>query len=272
METKLNQIGRRFALSEIRGVGVSCSEDGVFVGSVPLLSNRSANEADQWQPPGAPDLNRELGKYYGLPVEFDSKMAGLATVAQALNRGDLLHAQIATLHLQIPDPPRLTKAPRSAEDVIDLARQLSASGLLRADWDPTKHPRWPSGSPDSTGGQFAPVGTATEGPATQEPNAPVIPAQITIPLPPIEIPGELPFPREIVPPPIAIPDTYPRELKNPYPDRAGCDEEWAEAIKYCDDLRRRGQLRTDKYRGMGDYYQCVMGNVSQRCGGFSTGA
>jgi hypothetical protein len=86
METKLNQIGRRFALSEMRGVGVSCSEDGVFVGSVPLLSNRSADEADQWQPRAAPDLNRELGKYYGLPVEFDSKMAGLATVAQALNR------------------------------------------------------------------------------------------------------------------------------------------------------------------------------------------
>jgi hypothetical protein len=212
METKLNQIGRRFALSELRGVGVSCSKDGVFVGSVPLLSHRSANEADQWQPRAASDLNRELGKYYGLPVEFDCKMAGLATVAQALNRGDLLHAQIATLHLQIPDPPRLTKASRSAEDIIDLARQLTASGLLRADWDSTKHPRWPAGSPDSTGGQFAAVGSATEGPATQEPNAHVIPAQITIPVPPLEIPGGMPFPSEIVPPP-ALPDIYPRQLE-----------------------------------------------------------
>jgi hypothetical protein len=268
----LNQIGRRFALSEMPGFGISCSKDGVFAGSVPLLSHRSANKANQWQPRAASDLNRELRECYGLPVEFDSKIAGLATVARALNRGDLLHAQIATLHLQIPDPPRLTKAPRSTEDVIELARQLKASGLLKADWDPTKHPRWPAGSPDSIGGQFAPVGTATEGHATREPSAPVIPAQITIPVPPLEIPGGIPFPSEIVPPPIAIPDTYPRELRNPYPDRAGCDEEWADAIKYCDDLRRRGQLRTDKYRGMGDYYQCVMGNVSQRCGGFSTGA
>lgn len=269
----MNQIGRRFALSEIRGVGVSCSKDGVFVGSVPLLSNRGTNEADQWHPRSASDLNRELGKYYGLPVEFDSKMTGLATVAQALNRGDLLHAQIATLHLQIPDPPRLTKTPRSAEDIFDLARQLTASGLLRADWDPTKHPRWPAGSPDSTGGQFAPVGTTTEGPATQEPNAHVIPAQITIPLPPIEIPGELPFPSEIVPPPIAIPDTYPRELKNPYPDRPECEQEWAEAMRKCREMIERGQFGRDDYRGMGKFfYQCVKGHVSADCGGNSTGA
>jgi hypothetical protein len=102
-----------------------------------------------------------------------------------------------------------------------------------------------------------------------EPSAPVIPAQITIPVP-FDFPIP-PFPSEILPPP-AIPDIYPRELRNPYPDRAGCDEEWADAIKYCDNLRRQGLLRTDKYRGMGDYYQCVMGNVSERCGGFSTGA
>lgn len=267
----MNQIGRRFALSEMSGFGISCSKDGVFVGSVPLLSPGSANDADQWQPRAASDLNRELRKCYGLPVEFDSKIAGLATVARALNRGDLLHAQIATLHLQIPDPPRLTKAPRSTEDIIELARQLKASGLLKADWDPTKHPRWPAGTPDGVGGQFAPVGTTTEGPASQESSAPVIPAQITIPVPPLEIPGGIPFPSEIVPPPIAIPDTYPRRLRNPYPDRPECEEEWADALAFCDNLRRRGLLGKGDYRGTGDFYQCVMGRVSERCGGFSTG-
>lgn len=238
------------------------------MGSVPLLSHRSANEADQWQPRGAPDLNRELGKYYGLPVEFDCKMAGLATVAQALNRGDLLHAQIATLHLQIPDPPRLTKAPRSAEYIIDLARQLSASGLLRADWDPTKHPRWPAGSLDSTGGQFAPIGATTEGPATQEPNAPVIPAQITIPAPPLEIPGGIPFPSEILPPPV-IPDISPRSnLRNPYPDRPECEEEWASAFEYCKRLMENRRMGTDGYRGFGrTFQQCVLGMVREDCGG-----
>jgi hypothetical protein len=233
----------------------------------------SAKEADQWQPRAASDLNRELRNCYGLPVEFDSKIAGLATVARALNRGDLLHAQIATLHLQIPDPPRLTKAPRSTEDIIELARQLKASGLLKADWDPTKHPRWPAGTPDSIGGQFAPVGTTTEGPATQESSAPVIPAQITIPVPPLEIPGGIPLPSEIVPPPIAIPDTYPRELKNPYPDRPECEQEWAEAIRKCNEMVRRRQFGSDDYRGMGKFfYQCVMGHVSADCGGNPTGA
>lgn len=266
----MNQIGRRFALSEIAGVGVSCSKDGVFVGSVSLLSHGSANGSDQWQPRAASDLNRELRRCYGVPVVFDSKMAGLATVAQALNRSDLLHAQIATLHLQIPDPPRLTKAPRSMEEIVELARHLKASGLLKADWDPAKHPRWPAGSPNSTGGEFAPLGTTTEGSATQESSAPVIPAQFTIPMP-LETPGGIPFPSEVVPPPIAIPDIYPRQLRNPYPDRPECEEEWADALAFCDDLRRRGLLGKGDYRGTGDFYQCVMGRVSERCGGFSTG-
>jgi hypothetical protein len=265
MERKLNQIGRRFALSEIHGVGVVCSEDGVFVGSVRLLTRRSANDSDQWQPRAASDLNCELGKCYDLPVEFNSKMAGLATVAQALNRGDLLHAQIATLHLQIPDPPLLNRAPQTAQDIIDLARQLAASGLLKADWDPTKHPRWPAGSPDSTGGQFAPVGTAAEDSAAGTPSAPVIPAQITIPFP-LEIPGGIPFPSEVMPPPAII---YPREPKNPYPDRPECEQEWAEAIRDCEELRRKGLLGNDRYRGMGNFYQCVRGRVSQSCGGNS---
>jgi hypothetical protein len=254
------------------GFGISCSKDGVFVGSVPLLSHGSANEADQWQPRAASDLNRELRQCYGLPVEFDSKIAGLATVARALNRGDLLHAQIVTLHLQIPDPPRLTKAPHSAEDVIELARQLKASGLLKADWDPTKHPRWPAGSPDSVGGQFAPVGTTTEGPATQESSAPVIPAQLTIPVPPLEIPGGIPFPSEILPPPV-IPNISPRDLpKNPYPDRPECEQEWAEATAFCKRLLERNQLGSGDYRGMGrTLYECIMGQVSEDCGGNSTG-
>jgi hypothetical protein len=88
---------------------------------------------------------------------------------------------------------------------------------------------------------------------------------------PFELPGGIPFPSEIMPPP-AFPDIYPRELRNPYPDRAGCDKEWAEAVAYCDKLRKQGLLGNDNYRGMGGYYQCVMGQVSERCGGFSTGS
>lgn len=280
----MNQIGRRFALSNKSGAGVSCSESGLFVGAVPLLefgSTSGAGGRHQWQPRPVPDLNGELSKRYGLPIEFGRKIDGLTAVARALSRGDVIHAQIAALHLQIPDPPTLAKAQQTFSETIDLAHQLRASALLKADWDPAKHPRWPAGSPGGTGGEFAPAGTASgdfsnDGPSTSGdvgngPTAPVIPAQITIPVP-FDIPEGIPFPSEIVPPP-AIPDIYPRELRNPYPDRAGCDQEWAEAIKFCKNLLGRNQLGRGDYRGSGkSLYQCIMGQVSQRCGGNSTGA
>ena len=102
----MTHLGRRFGLSNQRGSGVWCGEDGVFAGEVPLLEHCDAGSApDQWRPRAISDLNREFSKLYGVPVEFGGKSAGLAAVARALNRGDLFHAQIATLHLQIPEPP-----------------------------------------------------------------------------------------------------------------------------------------------------------------------
>jgi hypothetical protein len=272
VEERLTYLGRRFGLSDVSGKGVSCSEKGVFVGAVPLLERAgSRGEPNQWRPRLVADINRDLGECYGLPVEFDRKIEALRAAGQALGRGDLVYAQIATLHLALPDPPALQKSAQVPREVIDLARQLRASGLLRADWDPTKHPRWPAGSPGAIGGEFAPIGTASGDSATGEQSAPIIPAQITIPVP-FELPGGLPFPSEIVPPP-AIPDIYPRELRNPYPDRAGCDEEWAEAIAFCKALLERNQLGRGDYRGSGkSLYQCIMGQVSERCGGNSTGA
>lgn len=268
----MTQLGRRFGLSDVHGSGVSCSENGVFVGAVPLLEQgRGPSEPDQWHPRSVSDLNRDLSKCYGLPVEFSLKMDGLEAVARALGRGDVFHAQIATLHLEIPDPPLRTKSAQSPSELLNLARRLQASGLLKADWDPAKHPRWPAGSPGSIGGEFAPAGAASGDSATGEQDAPVIPAQITIPVP-FELPGGIPFPSEILPPPV-MPDIYPRELRNPYPDRAGCDEEWAEAIAYCKGLLERNQLGRGDYRGSGkSLYRCIMGQVSERCGGNSTGA
>jgi hypothetical protein len=35
----------------------------------------------------------------------------------------------------------LAKGPQSATQVIALAKELRASGLLKADWDPARHPR-----------------------------------------------------------------------------------------------------------------------------------
>ena len=268
----MTQLGRRFGLSKMSGSGISCGRAGVFVGEVPLLERpRGPNASQQWQPRRMPDLNRDLGKRYDLPVEFTAKIGGLAAIARALDRGDLVHAQIAALHLQIPDPPALTKTAQSMSEIADLARQLRSSGLLKADWNPAKHPRWPAGSPDSIGGEFAPAGSASSDPAADNESAPLLPIQLTIPVP-FELPGGIPFPSEIVPPP-AIPNIYPRELRNPYPDRPECEEEWAEAIAYCKGLLERNQLGSGDYRGSGKtLYQCIMGRVSAACGGNSTGA
>lgn len=261
-------IGSRFALSEQAQSGVACSEQGVFVAGVPLLQ-KVARPNSRWQLRPVAELNTDLGKRYGAPIDLGGKIDSLNAIARALDRGDVVYAQIATLHLRIPDPLELTKSAQSADEIIKLARQLRASGLLKEGWDPTKHPRWPAGSPGGIGGEFAPAGIS-EGSAADEQRPPVTTAQITIPMP-LELPGEIPIPSEIVPAPL-IPNIDPRHsLENPYPDRPECVEQWANAIKYCQDLIDRRQLGTDAYRGKGrTLQQCVLGLVSEACGGNST--
>jgi hypothetical protein len=162
----MSQIGRRFVLSDESGTGIFCGKDGVFAGGVPLLERTCCTGPgghDQWQPRPVSQINRDLSKCFGLPIEFDQKMGGLQAIARALSRGDIIHAQMAALHLEIPDPPALATSAQRPGEITDLAHQLRASGLLKADWDPAKHPRWPAGSPDGIGGEFAPAGAASDG-------------------------------------------------------------------------------------------------------------
>jgi len=268
----LSHFEHRFRLAAEPGAGISCDENGLFVGETPMLERTlDASGAGQWGPRPLPDLNRDLSNGYELPVELDAKLAGLAAVARALGRGDLAHAQILALHLRLPDPPLLRKSARSVEESVDLARRLRASGLLKADWDPAKHPRWPGKSPDGVGGEFAPCG-GTDGAASNEPSAELIPAQLTMPMPfDLTIPGSIPIPSEIAVPPLIGPYTNPRAIpKNPYPGRPECVAEWARAEKYCGDLIQRGLLGKGDYRGMGRTYgECVMGQISEGCGGNS---
>ena len=108
----LTYLGRYFGLSDVPGTRIWCGENGVYVGAVPLLERMCGlgvcGRHYQWQPRPVSDLNRDLSLCYGLPVEFARKIDGLRRVARALDRGDIVHAQIATLHLEIPDPPPLT--------------------------------------------------------------------------------------------------------------------------------------------------------------------
>jgi hypothetical protein len=270
-EVSLFPNGRRFALSDEPGYGVSCGPTGVFVGAVALLEPcRNCGGFRKWRPRPLDEINRDLSRRYGVPVEFGAKMQGLSGIANALDRGDLLHAHIATLHLEIPDPPALAKGAHSSIELVALAKDLHASGMLKRDWDPSKHPRWPVGSPDSTGGRFAPTDAELDA-APDESSASTRTAQAgTIPAPlDLVVPRRLPFPlpREIVPP-LGI---YPRrELVNPFPDDPEYEQEWAEALLHCYKLKTRKQLRRGDNRGSGTFEQCVRGRVTERCGGNPT--
>ncbi len=146
-----------FRLGRRPGEGVFCDAAGLLVGEVALLERSSdLGDAQGWRPRPLAELNRDLSRCYGRPIEIKTKAGGLETVAQALGRGDLAHAQMTALHLRLPDPPDLVKSAGDVQALIDLARRLDASGLLKSEFDPDLHPHWPAGSPGGVGGQFAP--------------------------------------------------------------------------------------------------------------------
>ncbi len=276
-----------FRLGRRPGDGVFCDADGLSVGEVALLERALASRGAQpWRPRPAAELNRDLSRCYGLPIEIETKAGGLKSVAAALDRGDLAHAQMVALHLRLPDPPDIAKSTGDVQAFIDLALRLDASGLLKREWDANLHPRWPAGSEDSTGGRFAPRdsqdsaaawGSRDAGPQS---GAHLTPAQIPMPMP---APGAFPapfnipmpafpnLPSEILPPPVIGPGISPsKPLKNPYPNRPKCIEEWAHSEEYCGRLLKEKKLGKGDYKGMGkSYSECLMGQISEECGGNS---
>jgi hypothetical protein len=135
----LAMVGARgFALAADRaGSGVYCGADGVFVGNVPLLNR--AGTAGAWSVRPLAELNDELSARYRLPVDIAAKANALALIARAFNHGDLAMAAIATVQMQLPDPP-LAKAAEAHEQIARRAAELRRCGLLKF-WDPLKHPR-----------------------------------------------------------------------------------------------------------------------------------
>lgn len=157
-----------FRLSSRGGGGVFCDENGAFVGAVPLLARTRSDGKEEWRARDCDDLSTEMSAQYGLPIGLSSKRGGLDVVARALGEGDLVRAQVATLLLGIPDPPSVSKGAPSRQEMIRLACDLHRSGLLKADWDPDAHPRWPAGAPDAQGGQFAPKDEPAASPSAGE--------------------------------------------------------------------------------------------------------
>ena len=147
---------RAFSVSVDRNRdGVSCGPHGVYVGDIPLLARKRAGAASEiWTVRPFIELNDELTACYRLPVDVATKAGALSLIATALNRGDIAMAAIAAVQMQFPDPPPLVKCAESIDALMRRGAELYRSGLLKADWDPTKHPR--TGTPPNRG-WFAPV-------------------------------------------------------------------------------------------------------------------
>jgi hypothetical protein len=152
---------RAFSISASRDAGrISCDAQGAFAGGVPLLKRSHVGGASStWTVRPVAELNDELTARYRLPIDVTAKVGALALIANALNRGDLAMAAIATVQMQFPDPPSLAKGVESADETTRRALELHRSRLLKANWDPAKHPR--AGAPPNPG-WFAPVPTGPE--------------------------------------------------------------------------------------------------------------
>jgi hypothetical protein len=144
---------RTFSLTTDAGnEGVSCCANGVFVGGVPLLAREGVGAASVWNTRPIAELNEALSTRYRLPIDVSAKAAALELLANAFNRDDYAFAAIVAVQLQFSNPPPLGKCVETDEEQRR-AIELYRSGLLKADWDPAKHPR--AGAPPNPG-WFAP--------------------------------------------------------------------------------------------------------------------
>jgi hypothetical protein len=111
--------------------GLSCDELGVSLGRVPLL-RRLPNHPDRprWASRDAHDLNMALSSAYGFPIDIARKVAALNAISDALNKKELVLAQLLALHLCLPELPTLSKVGRAEQVSETLAVHLHRSGIL----------------------------------------------------------------------------------------------------------------------------------------------
>lgn len=131
----------------LRPGAIECDANGLRVGGVALLA-RDAKGA--WTQRDGGELNRELSKLYGLPLDCQRKGRALDAIAGALTNRELARAQIGALLLRFPDPPASASGHADGLEKRRLVDGLVVGGLLKADadWD-DKHPR--TGAPPNPG-------------------------------------------------------------------------------------------------------------------------
>ncbi len=258
--------------------GISCDEDGVFIaGDVPLVTSCPNSEGERvYRCRSTREINFLVSNAFGPDADFSDRGAQLNLVARYMNEGKWVLAKIAAVHLRVPELSddralkRLVRADAELKRIYRSSCQAGCSELHRgraSKRDVSQESRIPAGQPG--GGEWE----SQDSRSTPIPKAPLVPVQ-AVPMP-LPLPFEFPVPpSEFTPLPFVIPNGNIREPipANPYPDRPDCVEEWADAYRFCRSQQQQGKLKPG-YGGFGkDFGRCVMGMVSEACGGNATGA
>jgi hypothetical protein len=138
--------------------GMSMWDEGLFLGRTALIEHRGSG----YEVRAPAEIDRLFKRAYGYPdIAPDRLMRGLGGIAAALGERNLCLAQIAAVHLRLPDlPDMISRSALEAEDA--LIKTAHADRLLaRGSWDPNEHPR--AGVPPNPG-WFAPTGGSEAGP------------------------------------------------------------------------------------------------------------
>ena len=134
----------RLSAGSEQNLGLCCTEEGLFLGRTPLIERHDRGYAVR------PQSNLErLFKRLPAGADLDRLMPGLAVVKSALDEGNLCLAQIAAVHLRVPDLPDLpARTGLETEDRL-IKAERGADMLARGGWDPDAHPR--AGVPPNPG-------------------------------------------------------------------------------------------------------------------------
>lgn len=253
--------------------GISCDEEGVFIaGDVPLVARPSGAQGQiAYQARPDSEIDRLLRSAYGAGLDFSAHVEGLNRIARYMTDGKWALAMIATVQLRLPDVlddlARARLFTVEADLIAKCCSRCAANKTRKR--DVSNEPRIPAGQ--SGGGEWTDNGssTSTTNPRIVPVQAEVLPVPGTLPAP-LEIPGA---PTEIAPFPFALPGAgfKPRPpLVNPYPNKRKCVEEWENAFEFCKQQKEAGKLKPG-YGGFGkDFTSCVLGQVSEECGGNPT--
>jgi len=106
--------------------GAHCGPEGLFVDCVALLDcEQGSGPHKRWTPRPLTEINRDLARAYGLPIDASTKMRAFELIAMALSDDDLTLACIGAVQMGLPEIPE-----HGAEALAKCAFALARIGML----------------------------------------------------------------------------------------------------------------------------------------------